>query len=55
MSDLHSLALKSGAATWQEPGAEKLTYLMSIDELRMFLVLFFAEQERRCIDQGRLQ
>lgn len=55
MSDLHSLALKSGAATWQEPGAHKLTYLMSIEELRLFLALFFAEQERQCIGQGRLQ
>lgn len=39
MNDLHSLALKAGAAYWQEPGAEKPTYLLSIDELEKLVGL----------------
>ena len=55
MTDLHSLALRAGAAYWVEPGAEKPTYLMSIDELQAFLVLFLAEQEARFVSSGGLQ
>lgn len=38
-NDLHSLALKAGAAYWKETMAEKPTYLMSIDELGKFVEL----------------
>lgn len=54
MTDLHSLALRAGAAYWVEPGAEKPTYLLSIEELQMFLVLFLAEQEARFVSSGGL-
>lgn len=55
MTDLHNLALRAGAAYWVEPGAEKPTYLLSVEELHMFLVLFLAEQEARFLDSGSLQ
>jgi hypothetical protein len=55
MSDLHNLALKAGAAYWQEPGAKKPTYLMSIDELEGFLLLFLAEHGAFAVPPEKLQ
>lgn len=55
MTDLHSLALRAGAAYWQEPGAKKPTYLMSIDELEGFLLLFLAEHGAFAVPPEKLQ
>lgn len=55
MTDLHNLALRSGAAYWQEPGATKPTYLFSINELEAFLLLFLAEHGAFSVPPEMLQ